>query len=202
MVTWIHNDWGSYFSNPPTPGSDGKLLIVDIHRGQQTPKVKNYLRRCKTKLVNIPGGLTVYAQLLDMVVNKHFKAYVQRLSEKHMEENLQDYVGGKVSTLEKHILITKWCDEAWKSISRSSVVRGFKKCGLSTNVDGSKNQEVHSEKTPDYQMPLDNDELSKEYTLCEDVESNDGDGEDYVESVSGTEENADSELSSDACSDN
>ena len=36
MVTWIQNDWGSYFSNPSTPGSDGKLLIADIHRGQQT----------------------------------------------------------------------------------------------------------------------------------------------------------------------
>ena len=33
MVTWIQNDWGSYFDNLPTPGSDGKLLIADIHRG-------------------------------------------------------------------------------------------------------------------------------------------------------------------------
>ena len=30
-VTWIQNDWGSYFSNPPTPVSTDKLLIADIH---------------------------------------------------------------------------------------------------------------------------------------------------------------------------
>ena len=65
MVIWIKNDWSSYFINPATPSSDGKLLIADIHWGQQTPKVKNYLR-CKTQLVNIPGGLTGYVQ----VVNK------------------------------------------------------------------------------------------------------------------------------------
>ena len=122
-----------------TPGSYGKLLIAVIHWEQQTPKVKNYLRRCKPKLVNIPGGLTGYVQLLDVVVNKTFKAYVQRLSEKHIEENLQYYVCGKVSVSEKHILMTKWCDEAWKGIYISSVVRGFKKCGLSTKVDSSKN---------------------------------------------------------------
>lgn len=50
MVTWIQKDWGSYFSNRSMPGSDGKLLIADIHLGQQRPKVKNYLRRYKTHL--------------------------------------------------------------------------------------------------------------------------------------------------------
>ena len=106
MVTWIQNDWCSYFSNPPTPGSDSKLPITDIHRGQQKPKTKNYFRRCKIQLFNIPGGLTGYVQVLDVVVNKPFKAY-QRLSEKHMEESLEDYVGGKISASERRILMTK-----------------------------------------------------------------------------------------------
>ena len=107
MVTWIQNDWGSYFSNPPTPGSDGMLLIADIHQDQLAPKVKKYLKKCKSQLVNIPGGLTGYVQVIDMVVNKPFKAYIQRLSEKHMEENLEDYVGGKISVSERRILTTK-----------------------------------------------------------------------------------------------
>ena len=42
-----------------------------------------------------------------MVVNKTFKAYVQRLSEKHKEENLEDYIGGKISSSERHILMRK-----------------------------------------------------------------------------------------------
>ena len=37
MLTWIRNSWGNYFQNPPTPGSDGKQLIADVHRAQQTP---------------------------------------------------------------------------------------------------------------------------------------------------------------------
>ena len=49
MINWIQNDWGSYFNNPLIPGSDGKLLITDIHRGQQTLKVKTLLGRLLVK---------------------------------------------------------------------------------------------------------------------------------------------------------
>ena len=51
-------------------------------------------------------------------------------------------------------------------------------------------------------MLLNDGELSKQYTLADDVESDDGVGKDYVKNGSGTRENVDSELSSDACSDN
>ena len=52
-------------------------------------------------------------------------------------------------TLGRQILMTKCCGKAWESISSNSVIRGFKKCSLSTSVDGSKNQQLHSEKIPD-----------------------------------------------------
>lgn len=93
-----------------------------------------------------------------------------------MKENLEDYFGVKASASERRILMKKWCGEACESISRSSVVRRFEKCGLSTNVDGCENHEVCIEKIPDYQMPLDDDEFSKECTLDGNVESDDGDG--------------------------
>ena len=46
--------------------------------------------------VHIPDGLTGYVQVLDVVVNKPFKVYVQKLLEKHMEENLEDHVGSEI----------------------------------------------------------------------------------------------------------
>ena len=67
-----------------------------------------------------------------------------------------------------------------ESISRNSVVREFKKYSLNTNEEKrKKRKEVHFEKIPDYQMPLD-----EEYTLDNDghdVESDEGDGDDYIE---------------------
>ena len=67
-----------------------------------------------------------------------------------------------------------------ESISRNSVVREFKKYSLNTNEEKrKKRKEVHFEKIPDYQMPLD-----EEYTLDNDghdAESDEGDGDDYIE---------------------
>ena len=51
-------------------------------------------------------------------------------------------------------------------------------------------------------MPFDGNEFKKEYTSDDDVESDDGAGKDYVEIESDIEENIDSKLSSDVCSDN
>ena len=64
------------------------------------------------------------------------------------------------------------------------------------------NQELHIEKIPDYQLPLDDDELNKEYTWDDSTESDDGDADYYVENESCPEENVDSKLTSNFGSDN
>ena len=100
MIGWLQNDEDSYFNNPPTPDSDGKLLFVEIHRGQQILKIKRIFKNMKTQLGNISGDLTSYVQVLDVVVNKLFKSYVRRLYEKHVEENLESVK--KVLQKDKH----------------------------------------------------------------------------------------------------
>ena len=100
MIGWLQNDEDSYFNNPPTPDSDGKLFFVEIHRGQQILKIKRIFKNMKTQLGNISGDLTSYVQVLDVVVNKLFKSYVRRLYEKHVEENLE--LVKKVLQKDKH----------------------------------------------------------------------------------------------------
>ena len=52
-------------------------------------------------------------------------------------------------------LLTKWVAEAWKEINRNkeTVIRSFKKCGLSLTLDGKENDEINIEGIPDYEMP-------------------------------------------------
>ena len=68
--------------------------------------------------------------------------------------------------------MTKWVGEAWSKVGKmkDSIIRSFKKCGLSVALDGSENDEVNIEGLPEYQMPSafvqDN-----EYVLDDDDES-------------------------------
>ena len=51
-----------------------------------------------------------------MVINKAFKNYVRELFEKHIDENLEAYVEGTLSTAKRRILTTKWVADAWKKL--------------------------------------------------------------------------------------
>ena len=71
MLDWISQQWNNSFIIPSTNNSSGKILIADVHRAQQTGKVKYILK--KTDLINVPPGCTSGVQPLDVVFNKQFK---------------------------------------------------------------------------------------------------------------------------------
>ena len=112
IVKWINSKWNYFFLNPSTPASDGIILVADIHRAQQTENVKRLLARCRTKLVNIPGGCTSLLQPVDVLFKGPFKAHVRAMSEKHLNKNIHKYTDGKIFTSEHRILMTKWVVEA------------------------------------------------------------------------------------------
>ena len=169
MKDWVIKEWNNYFTNPPTPGSHGKLLVIDTHRGQQTECIKDLLNKCKTTVVYVPGGTTAYIQPLDVVVNGPYKNIVKTLYEKHMQENLEKYVNSKFTASDRRVLMTKWCGQAWQELDSALVKRGFKKCGISTEVDGSENHLVRIENIPDYEMPINESiDSDEEYSLLSD----------------------------------
>ena len=108
MKKWTSDEWCNIFTNPATPRSSGKLLVADVHKAQQTDEVKRLLQKKNTVLVNVPPGCTSRVQPLDVVVNKPFKNLVREQFEKHLDENLNNYVEGKLTASERRILTTKW----------------------------------------------------------------------------------------------
>ena len=172
MKEQISTEWANPFKNPIGQNSDGKILIADVHRAQQTDSVKELLKKHKTSLVNVPPGCTSRVQVVDVWINKPFKDELRSLFEDHLDKNLDQYVDGKINASQRRVLMTKWVGEAWSKVGKmkDSIIRSFKKCGLSVALDGSENDEVNIEGLPEYQMPSafvqDN-----EYVLDDDDES-------------------------------
>ena len=67
-----------------------------------------------------------------------FKAVVDSLATKYVQENLQDYnyVRGGIPTGERRILFTKWIGQAWEEVSanKEMVVHSFQKWGISVPI--------------------------------------------------------------------
>ena len=66
----------------------------------------------------------------------------------------------------------KWVDEACSKVGKmkDSIIRFFKKCGLSVTLNGSENHEANIESLPEYQM-LSAFVQGNEYVLDDDDES-------------------------------
>lgn len=175
MKQWVCEEWGNIFTNPVSPGSSGKILVADVHTAQQTDEVKRLLVNKKTVLVNVPPGCTSRVQPLDVSVNKPFKNLVREQFEKHLDENLDKYVDGKLTASERRVLTTKWVANAWQKVSENKdmIIRSFVKCGITCKLDGSEDDQVNIRGLESYTMPLPEEEFHLESSDEDDDELTD-----------------------------
>ena len=68
-----------------------------------------------------------------------------------MDKNLDDYVDGKLTVSNRRVFTTNWVGNAWEIIFQSKdIIRFFKKCEITTNVDDSENSLVNILGVEDY----------------------------------------------------
>ena len=155
MREWIHQQW------KPVCSGD-MLLALDAHKAQTTDAIQECLRKdCKTEPVFVPAGTSI-VQPVDVVFNAPFKAAVEREATKHLQENLNSYVEGRINASERRVLFTKWVGTAWGELSSKTemIVCSFEKCGISVAPDGSEDGKINIIGLEDYSVESDNDEDS------------------------------------------
>ena len=54
------------------------LLIFDVFTGQMTSDIKEVIEKHNFVVVNVPGNMTKYYQVLDLTVNKYAKAFTRK----------------------------------------------------------------------------------------------------------------------------
>lgn len=179
MKQWVADEWGNVFTNSPSRGSSGKILVADVHTAQQTDAVKRLLQMKKTVLVNVPPGCTSLVQPLDVSVNKPFKGHIREQLEKHLDENLDRYAEGNLTASERRVLTTKWVGNAWETLCKNNkemVIRSFVKCGITNKLDGSEDDQVNIRGLEGYKMPLPEDEFHLETSSEEEDQDSEQDG--------------------------
>lgn len=112
------------------------MLALDLFQGHLTTPVKQALRKGKTNLVVIPGGMTSVLQPLDVALNKPFKDQVCEL---YTEWMMADNPRTPAGHLRRPPLPTVcvWVSSAWKSLTNKMVCKSLRKCSISNAVDGT-----------------------------------------------------------------
>jgi len=134
MLEWLKIVWGC---RPRTFLNQPSVLVLDAFKGHLTDSVKNQLRKMKTELVVILGGMTSVLQPMDVSINKPFK---DRLRQQYLtwiaDPACELTETGKIkSTAPSEV--PWWVSAAWKAMLGSIIIRSFKKCCISNALDGS-----------------------------------------------------------------
>ena len=105
---------------------------------------------CNALMHHLGGGLAPLCQPLDVCIKKPFKEVAKCQHEAHMSENLQLYTEGKLSASDRQVLLTKSVGKAWQEVNQSkdTIIRSFKKCGISLDLSGSEDDDIKGPCSP------------------------------------------------------
>ena len=114
------------------------MLVWDSFSAHLGDNVKKQLREChNTHLAVIPGGLTSIVQPLDVCLNKPFKDRLREKWTSWMIDGKKTYTTGGNMRAASLIEVCTWVKEAWESIGEDMIERSFKKCGITSALDGT-----------------------------------------------------------------
>jgi hypothetical protein len=135
MVEWLKEVW---HRRPGALPKKRGMLVLDAFKGHLIEKVKTVAcNLLNMDLVIIPGGMTSQLQILDVVVNKPFRDRLRCLyGEWLLSGNCPLTPAGNIRR-PSEALLEQWMKTAWDVISPESIIKGFKKCCMSNDMNGT-----------------------------------------------------------------
>ena len=117
-------------------------------------QLRDTFKELNVTLSIIPGGCTGYLQVLDLLVNKLIKQYLEEYEDQWIEDpaNFTAWESGKWSISDRRILMTHWVAQAFQRVHdehQDTIIRCFQSVGLSLPVDGSQDHLLRVRDLPD-----------------------------------------------------
>lgn len=135
LAQWVTRVWG------PNRDDVRRLLILDQAPIHKTEAAKKAVSEVDTDVVFIPGGCTSILQPADVSWIKPFKDNLRGVWANFMREGATTPKGNLKKPSRQDVI--NFVGEAWAAVSEEVVRRSFKRCGLSTALDGSEDGELN-----------------------------------------------------------
>ncbi|KAG8225841.1 hypothetical protein J437_LFUL004770 [Ladona fulva] len=121
------------------------LLVCHQFKAHITESAKILATELKTHLAVIPGGLTSQLQPLDVSVNKPFKGFMHEEGIKWIEALTHDVTPTGRMKRPSISSVCEWVKKSWQKVKSETIIKSFKKCGISNVLDGSEDDILYEE---------------------------------------------------------
>lgn len=140
-IDYLHSIIGSLSFNK-------RLLVWDAYRCHTSEAVRREISRIRLHTTVIPGGCTKYIQAPDVVWNSSFKRHLRNYYDTWLSEpSNHEYTKGGNMKPPSRSMLCDWIKSAWNSISDESIIKSFLCCAITTNTNGSDDDQIHCLKT-------------------------------------------------------
>ncbi|KAG8233128.1 hypothetical protein J437_LFUL012554 [Ladona fulva] len=123
---------------------EGMKLWLQKFKAHVTESAKILATELKTHLAVIPGGMTSLLQPLDVSVNKPFKGFDEEWI-KWIEAPTYDITPMGRMKRPSISCVCEWVKKSWQKVKSETIIKSFKKCGISNALDGSEDDILYEE---------------------------------------------------------
>ena len=138
MHVWLEDIWLKHTKLMSQKlGLENSLLTFDAFSAHKTDEVEAKLEQNKSDILMIPAGCTSKCQLMDVCVNKPFKANIRKCWVGYVAKMIDEKHDQIPPPSRQHMV--DWVEEAYNAISSDigMVKRSFDVCGI-TSTDKNK----------------------------------------------------------------
>ncbi|KAH9372238.1 hypothetical protein HPB48_003445 [Haemaphysalis longicornis] len=135
LLEWVRRIWG------PNRDDVRRLLVLDQAPIHKTDAARKALASKDTDVVFVPGGCTSIVQPADVSWMKPFKDSLRETWASFIRAGAVTPKGNPKKPSRQDVV--NFVSKAWAVVSEEVVARSFKRCGISTALDGSEDGELH-----------------------------------------------------------
>uniref|UniRef100_A0A147BK75 Putative transposase n=1 Tax=Ixodes ricinus TaxID=34613 RepID=A0A147BK75_IXORI len=135
LLEWVRRIWG------PNRDDVRRLLVLDQAPIHKTDAARKAIAAKDTDVVFVPGGCTSIVQPADISWMKPFKDSLRETWASFIQAGAVTPKGNLKKPSRQDVM--NFVSKAWAAVSEEVVARSFKRCGISTALDGSEDGELH-----------------------------------------------------------
>uniref|UniRef100_A0A915MHW6 DDE-1 domain-containing protein n=1 Tax=Meloidogyne javanica TaxID=6303 RepID=A0A915MHW6_MELJA len=128
-------------------GHDKQRITVMLTARNDGEYTKKVLHKIQLDTAVVPSGCTKFCQPADLSWNCPFKAQIRKFYDDWLLHSERELTAAGNPRPPSMMTYLSWVADAWDSLPEEDIKRSFKLCGITNDINGLEDDQIHCFKT-------------------------------------------------------